>query len=74
MSEPSFPAAAATFRPFNFRLGAGIPLVSMILLLVFDPAEPDFVLARLFYDPDSGFIGRHSFFWRTSFMTAPSKS
>ncbi|GHU33529.1 phosphatase PAP2 family protein [Betaproteobacteria bacterium] len=51
-----------TPRPFDFRLGFGIPLALMALLLVFDPAELDFALARLFYDPDSGFIGRHSFF------------
>jgi membrane-associated PAP2 superfamily phosphatase len=49
-------------RPFDFRLGFGIPLALMILLLVFDPAGLDFALARLFYDPDTGFIGRHSFF------------
>ena len=48
-------------RVFDFRLGFGIPITLMVLLLAFDPAGLDFAVARVFYDPDTGFIGRNSF-------------
>ncbi|WP_263144880.1 phosphatase PAP2 family protein [Pseudomonas sp. RIT-PI-AD] len=48
-------------RPFDFRLGLGIPLALMALLLVLDPTGLDFALAHLFYEPGQGFIGRRSF-------------
>lgn len=48
-------------RYFDFRLGFGIPFALMALLLMFDPSAMDFALARLFYEPGQGFIGRHSF-------------
>lgn len=48
-------------RYFDFRLGFGIPFALMALLLMFDPGGLDFALARLFYEPGQGFIGRHSF-------------
>ena len=48
-------------RHFDFRLGIGIPVALMALLLVFDPTELDFSLTRLFYTPGAGFVGRHSF-------------
>ena len=48
-------------RPFNFRLGFGIPLAVMALLLMFEPVRLDFALAHRFYEPGIGFIGRHSF-------------
>ncbi len=48
-------------RHFDFRLGLGIPLLGMAVLLVFDIAGLDFWLARLFYVPGEGFVGRHSF-------------
>jgi len=48
-------------RPFDFRLGLGIPLLLMAMLLAFDIAGLDFWLARLFYVPGEGFVGRHSF-------------
>ncbi|VXD01696.1 Phosphoesterase [Pseudomonas sp. 8Z] len=50
-----------TSRDFNFRLGLGIPLLLMALMLVVDPSPVDFALAHLFYLPGEGFIGRHSF-------------
>lgn len=48
-------------RPFDFRLGLAVPLALMALLLVSDPSAADFALARVFYVPGSGFVGRHSF-------------
>ena len=48
-------------RPFDFRLALILPLLLMLLLLLFDPAPVDFALARLFYEPGVGFIGRHNF-------------
>lgn len=48
-------------RFFDFRLGLGIPLALMVLLLTLEPIGLDFALARLFYEPGQGFIGRHSF-------------
>ena len=54
-------APSAVSRRFDFRLGMGIPLALMALLLVFDPTELDFSLTRLFYVPGAGFLGRHSF-------------
>lgn len=57
---PTIPFPAAS-RYFDFRLGLGVPIALMALLLVLDPTELDFALARVFYDPSTGFIGRHSF-------------
>lgn len=48
-------------RPFNFYLGFGVPLAAMLLLLG-DPTAVDFALAHWAYDPQNGFIGRHSGF------------
>lgn len=48
-------------RYFDFRLGLGIPLLLMALLLLFDPSGLDFAIERLFYQPGQGFIGKHSF-------------
>lgn len=47
-------------RPFNFYLGFGLPLALMLLLA--DPTALDFAIARWAYDPQAGFIGRHSRF------------
>ncbi|MCY1504836.1 PAP2 superfamily protein [compost metagenome] len=49
-------------RPFNFLLWSGLPLMAMALLLLFDTPSLDFALAHAFYDPQSGFVGRHSAF------------
>ncbi|MDT4809456.1 PAP2 superfamily protein [compost metagenome] len=49
-------------RPFNFLLWSGLPLLVMALLLLVDIPRLDFALANLFYDPHTGFIGRHSAF------------
>ncbi|HBB79236.1 phosphatase PAP2 family protein [Pseudomonas stutzeri] len=49
-------------RPFNFHVGMGIPLALMLLLLVNDPTRIDFAIANFFYSPETGFIGRHSWF------------
>jgi membrane-associated PAP2 superfamily phosphatase len=48
-------------RYFDFRLGLGIPLLLMALLLLLDPSGLDFAIERLFYTPGQGFIGKHSF-------------
>lgn len=48
-------------RPFDFRLGLGIPLLLMALLLAVEVSPLDFALAHLFYTPGQGFVGRHSF-------------
>ena len=58
MPTASSPAAS---RFFDFRLGFGIPLALMALLLATDTAGLDFAIARAFYVTGSGFIGRHSF-------------
>jgi len=56
------PATSTTAsRRFNFRLGLGIPVALMVLLLVSDPTELDFWFTRLFYSPTSGFVDRHSY-------------
>jgi membrane-associated PAP2 superfamily phosphatase len=52
--------ATAPSRPFNFRLAATIPLLIMALLLIFDPAPLDFMIAHWFYQPGVGFIGDKS--------------
>jgi len=49
-------------RPFNFYLGFGLPVAMMLLLLLGDPTALDFAIANWVYDPQSGFIGRHSYF------------
>lgn len=54
-------ACARMSRRFDFRLGLGLPLILMALLLAFDPTPVDFALERLFYTPGQGFLGRHSF-------------
>ena len=48
-------------RYFDFRLGLGVPLLLMALLLAFDLSNLDFWLERFFYVPGAGFVGRHSF-------------
>lgn len=49
-------------RPFNFLLWGGLPLLTMAFLLLVELHQLDFALAHLFYDPQTGFIGRHSAF------------
>jgi membrane-associated PAP2 superfamily phosphatase len=49
-------------KPFNFYWGLGIPLLLITLLLISEPTGIDFAVATLFYDPENGFIGRHSWF------------
>lgn len=51
----------AASRPFDFRLGLGIPLLLMAFLLLFDITDLDFWLGRFFYVPGEGFVGRDSF-------------
>lgn len=51
-----------TSRAFDFRLGLGIPLGLMALLLLLDPGPVDFALTDWFYVPGEGFSGRHSLF------------
>jgi membrane-associated PAP2 superfamily phosphatase len=48
-------------RPFDFRLALGIPTVLMGLMLFLDPTTVDFTIARMFYVPGTGFIGRQSY-------------
>ena len=57
---PSQPSPAS--RPYNFYLGFGLPAAVMLLLLLMDPTSIDFAIAHWAYDPQSGFIGRHSRF------------
>ncbi|MDP5053114.1 MAG: hypothetical protein NWP69_04940, partial [Congregibacter sp.] len=45
-------------RYFDFRLGLGIPVALMVLLLLFDPSGLDFAIEHLFYQPGLGFIGK----------------
>lgn len=47
-------------RYFDFRLGLGIPLLMMGLLLLFDPSGLDVAIEQLFYQPGQGFIGKHN--------------
>jgi len=48
-------------RPYDFRLGLGLPIALMLAMLAFYPSELDFALARLFYIAGEGFVGRGSF-------------
>lgn len=48
-------------RPLDFRIAVGLPLLMMALLLLLEPAGLDFALARLFYIPQQGFVGKASF-------------
>ncbi|PNG12704.1 phosphatase PAP2 family protein [Stutzerimonas stutzeri] len=57
---PALPNTALDSRPFNFALAFGLPLLAMLVLLLGDPSQLDFALSRLFYEPGSGFVGRHS--------------
>lgn len=49
-------------RPFNFRLGFGLPLLAALMMLAFGVETLDFSLSRMAYVPGEGFIGRHSWF------------
>lgn len=49
-------------QPFNFKYALSIPLLLMAGLLIFEPHALDLGLARLMYEPNSGFIGAKSFF------------
>lgn len=40
----------------------GLPLLLMLGLAIFEPDTLDLALARLMYQPETGFIGRHSHF------------
>lgn len=51
----------SSIRYFDFRFALGAPLAFMLLLLLFDPSGVDFALARLFYQPGLGLIGRDNF-------------
>lgn len=48
-------------RFFNFRIGIGIPVLIMGLLLIFDPTELDFLISKAFYVSGVGFIGQNNF-------------
>ena len=54
--------ATYAVQPFNFKYALGIPLLVMACLLVFEPSALDLGLARLMYEPGSGFIGANSAF------------
>lgn len=54
------PNTTTASRPFNFALGFGLPGLLMGALLMGDPSNLDFALSHLFYQPDVGFVGRHS--------------
>lgn len=47
-------------RPMRFAACLALPLATMVLLLAIDPSTLDFAFTRLFYDPQQGFIGKHS--------------
>ncbi len=51
-----------SLQPFNFKYALSIPLLLMASLLIFEPSTLDLGLARLMYEPNSGFIGAKSFF------------
>ncbi len=66
VSTSALPAS----RPLNWWLCLGIPAAAAIILLLLELTDLDMVLAQMFYDPVAGdFIGRHSFFLKTSCMT-----
>lgn len=46
-------------RPFNFRLALEIPVALVALMLALDTTEVDFSVARLFFEPGTGFVGRY---------------
>ncbi|MNZ33116.1 PAP2 superfamily protein [compost metagenome] len=49
-------------RPLNYWWALAVPLGLMALLLTVEPVSLDLTLANWMYQPDSGFIGRHSWF------------
>ncbi|MEN2393310.1 phosphatase PAP2 family protein [Pseudomonas halotolerans] len=49
-------------RPLNFWIALGLPIAIAVILVLLELTTLDMDLARLFYDPVDGFIGRHSFF------------
>lgn len=53
--------ASQRVRPFGFKLGFALPLTCMALLLAVDPTPLDIWIEHLFYAPDVGFVGRHSY-------------
>lgn len=59
------PAYGSASRPFDFRLGLGIPLLLMALLPFTDIAGLDFWLERFFYVPGEGFVGRDNYWLDT---------
>lgn len=58
-------AYVSASRPFDFRLGLGIPVLLMALLLFTDIAGLDFWLERFFYVPGAGFVGRDNYWLET---------
>lgn len=55
-------AVALYSRPLKTWLCLGLPLALIALLLVFPPIQLDFALSTLFYSPELGFVGKHSYF------------
>lgn len=48
-------------RPLNLWLCLALPLALIALLLAFPPTQLDFAISHLFYSPEGGFAGKHSF-------------
>jgi membrane-associated PAP2 superfamily phosphatase len=48
-------------RPLKLWLFAGLPIVSIALLLAFPLTQLDFAISHLFYDQATGFAGKHNF-------------
>jgi membrane-associated PAP2 superfamily phosphatase len=48
-------------RPLNLWLCLALPLTLIALLLAFPPTNLDFAISRLFYSPELGFAGKHSY-------------
>ncbi|MBX9756490.1 MAG: phosphatase PAP2 family protein [Pseudomonadaceae bacterium] len=58
-------SASNALRPLNRLLCLGLPLALMLLLLAFPLTSLDFALSKLFYSPELGFPGKHSYFLET---------
>lgn len=49
-------------RPLNLWVCLGLPAITVILLLVFETTDLDMVIAKLAYNPTSGWLGSNSYF------------
>ena len=67
LKPPEHATRMMASRPFNFTFWLSIPLVTMTLLLIFEPTELDFWITQHFYIPSQGFFARNDY-WLESIL------